>query len=578
MSERFKTYILPYLKKYKWFILATVILGTLTLFVSSMLTFTSGYLITRASERPETILLLYVPIVGVRAFGISRAVTKYLERLFGHSSVLRILSTMRVKLYNLLEPQALFIRSRFQTGDLLGTLADDIEHLQDAYIRTIFPTVSGLCIFLFSVITFSIFDWKFGIFIGLCMGIVVFAYPLFSLYFLKKRQQQLKEKRKHLYQSWTDALFGISDWMISGRTKTFTKSFMEHSRQSNEINRKMANWNYARAFQLNVITAIILIFVGLWSATAAQNGEIMPTYIAAFTLAMFPVMEGMTPISIAVEKIPTYEESLQRIDRIKEFAKEHPVRESKQVTFPKKPDIEIQNIYYRYQEGQEEAIKNISIHIPYGSKVAILGKSGAGKSTLLHLLLGVIEPSKGNIRIGGINPAEVTDQIFDYIGVLNQKPYLFNTTVRNNIRLGKSDATDEEVREAIRQVKLDDYIMSLPKGIHTQMQETGQRFSGGERQRIALARILLKNPPIVVLDEPTVGLDPKTELDLLETMFSSLEGKTVIMITHHLIGLEQMDQIIFLDQGEVAMMGTHEELMENNSRYRELYLMDRGEI
>lgn len=569
-----KKYILPYLKQYKWFVVATVLLGVLTILVSAMLTFTSGYLITGASEMPATILLLYVPIVGVRAFGISKAVTRYLERLFGHNTVLKILADMRVKLYAMLEPQALFIRSRFQTGDLLGTLADDIEHLQDAYIRTIFPTVTAIFIFVFSVVTFALFDWKFAIWIAICLSIVVFVYPLLSLYFLKKRQIELKEKRKHLYQSWTDTLFGLSDWIISGRTKSYVHKFMEQSKASHQIEKKIAEWSNTRTFQLQVITGLILIFVGVWAGMAAGNGEIIPTYIAAFTLAVFPLMEGLMPVSEAVEKLPSYQESLQRIENIE--IKPEAIKE--EILIPQQPNISIRNVSYRFTEGQAEAIKNMSLEIPYGSKVAILGKSGAGKSTLLQLLLGALPPSEGKIEIGGHTPEQFGDQIYDMISVLNQKPYLFATTVGNNIRLGKSEATEDEIDRVIKQVKLDEYIFSLPKGINTQMEETGQRFSGGERQRIALARILLKNTPVVILDEPTVGLDPATEWGLLQTVFAGLKGKTMIMITHHLMGMEHMDQIIFLDEGRIAMSGTHEELMANNQRYRELYLMDCGEL
>ena len=155
----FQTYIMPYLKQYNRSILLAIFFAMLTVFGASMLTFTSGYLISSASQRPENILMIYVPVVLVRTFGISRAVTHYLERLTGHNAVLKILSQMRVKLYGVLEPQALFIRSRFQTGDLLGTLADDIEHLQDVYIRTIFPTLVSLFLFVASIMSLALFDW-----------------------------------------------------------------------------------------------------------------------------------------------------------------------------------------------------------------------------------------------------------------------------------------------------------------------------------------------------------------------------------------------------------------------------------
>ncbi|GIQ65947.1 hypothetical protein PACILC2_45150 [Paenibacillus cisolokensis] len=160
--------------------------------------------------------------------------------------------------------------------------------------------------------------------------------------------------------------------------------------------------------------------------------------------------------------------------------------------------------------------------------------------------------------------------------VLNQKPHLFHTSIANNIRLGRSDASEDEIRHAIRRVGLEGLVSSLPAGIDTPMEEAGSRFSGGERQRIALARILLQPSPVVLLDEPTTGLDRETELDLIQTLFQVLEDRTVVWFTHRLTGMEAMDEILFLERGTVAMRGTHEELMNRYERYRRLYQLDHG--
>lgn len=161
------------------------------------------------------------------------------------------------------------------------------------------------------------------------------------------------------------------------------------------------------------------------------------------------------------------------------------------------------------------------------------------------------------------------------IAVLNQSPHLFDTTVANNIRLGRPDASDEDIRRVVRQVGLETLVDSLPDGYDTRMLETGGRFSGGERQRIALARILLQDTPVVILDEPTVGLDPQTERALLATMFTALQGKSLLWITHHLVGVEQMDEVIFIENGRIEMRGPHAELLERYPRYRNLYQLDR---
>lgn len=571
----FQAYIAPYLKKYKKAMIATILLGTLALLSAAMLTFTSGYLISSASLQPETILLLYVPIVAVRTFGLSRAVTHYLERLAGHNAVLKVLSEMRVKLYRMLEPQALMIRSRFQTGDLLGTLADDIEHLQDVYIRTIFPTVVGLCLFLYATIMLAFFDWIFALWIALCLGVIVFVYPFYSLYKLKKHQIDAKKQRSHLYRSLTDAIFGISDWMISGRKQEFVDGFMNDSKESHALETKLAYWNQSRAFQLQLLSGMILVMVGIWAGYSAEQGDIIPAYIAAFTLVTLPIIEGLIPLSHAIERIPAYEESLNRIEAIRKFVPEEVVFE-KEIELSKQADIEIESLSYRYEGEKNDAIYQLQLSIPHGQKLALLGKSGAGKSTLLQILQGAIEPTSGTVKVNGYAPILYGENIHNMVGVLNQKPYLFATTVENNIRLGNQHATTEEIQEVIRKVRLDDYINSLPDGLQTQMEETGQRFSGGERQRIALARILLQDTPIVILDEPTIGLDPVTESELVETILSTLQDKTIIWITHHLTGIEQMDKVLFLDKGQISMQGTHEELMAMNTRYQQLYLLDRG--
>lgn len=517
--------------------------------------------------------MLYVPIVLVRTFGISQAVTRYIERLLGHNVVLKILSSMRVRLYRVLEPQALFIRSRFQVGDLLGTLADDIEHLQDIYIRTIFPIIVALCLFLSSVIALSMFDWIFALWIGFCLSIVVFVYPFISLFLMKKQQLRLKETRSYLYTVLTDAVFGLTDWVISGREESFLNGFQRDTQQMAEEERKLAYWHQTRELQLRILSGFVLIFVGIWAGLEASAGEIAPTYIAAFTLVTLPILEGLIPVSKAVERIPTYQESLKRIEATES---EQVSEKQRKVSVSNDPDILIDQLTFQYASNTEETIRSFSLNISKGEKIALLGKSGAGKSTLLQILLGELLPTSGEVLINGHPPCDFGEKIYELISVLNQKPYLFATTVENNIRLGNEEATDVELERVIHQVKLDQYIHSLPDGLATQMRETGSRFSGGERQRIALARILLKDTPIVILDEPTIGLDPLIEKDLIDTIFQSLKDKTIIWVTHHLMGMERMDKILFMEKGSIVMEGNHQMLMKTNERYRALYELDRG--
>lgn len=287
---------------------------------------------------------------------------------------------------------------------------------------------------------------------------------------------------------------------------------------------------------------------------------------------MFSITDALLPINDAVETLPIYEESLDRLNKLENSL----IEEKDYVAWTKQAnnDIVVTSLQYQYPKEDEPIIKDVSFTIQEGEKVAILGRSGAGKSTLLKLLSGLIEPDRGEILIG--NQIVNSSALARSISVLNQKPHLFNTTVANNVRIGRENATDQEIVASLKQAKIYDYIASLPEGINTQMEELGQRFSGGERQRIAFARALIQETPIILLDEPTVGLDQITEMKLINTFISAVPEKTIVLVTHHLAGAEWMDKIIFVDEGEIAFSGSHKELMESNAYYRTLYEMDQG--
>lgn len=238
-------------------------------------------------------------------------------------------------------------------------------------------------------------------------------------------------------------------------------------------------------------------------------------------------------------------------------------------------DIEINRVSYRYAADDSYAVQDVSLHLPQGKRLAILGRSGGGKSTLLKLIQGALLPSAGKVLINNMPVQTLGESVTDVIAVLNQSPHLFDTTVANNLRIGRPHATDEEIRQVAAQVGLSGLIESLPQGYDTPMLETGLRFSGGERQRIALARVLLRETPVIILDEPTVGLDPVTERELMRTILDSLQGKTMIWVTHHLIGAEQMDELIFMENGKIAMQGSHEQLLAGEERYHRLIELDR---
>ena len=286
-------------------------------------------------------------------------------------------------------------------------------------------------------------------------------------------------------------------------------------------------------------------------------------------------MDTFIPVSQAMEEWPMYKDSVLRLNKLSnDEIKPNPDQSAANPDTFK--EIKMNDVTFNYPGESVSLIKNVSLEVKRGQKLAIIGPSGVGKTTLLQLLLGSLIPTKGSVTIDGINVTRLQNNQAKCFSVLDQHPFLFNTSVLNNVRIGNENASNEDVKQAIKDVGLEDYIKSLPDGYNTNVRESGVRFSGGQRQRLALARILLQNNPIVLLDEPTVGLDPITENDLIKTLDRVLKGKTVIWVTHHLQGLSNMNQVIFLENGSIKMEGTPSELYKNNPRYRKLYAMDQG--
>ncbi|WP_203364038.1 thiol reductant ABC exporter subunit CydC [Bacillus sp. REN10] len=571
-----KGWVLPYLKENKRLLLFVVLLGLLTVFSASFLMYTSGYLISKAATRPENLLMIYIPIVGVRTFGIGRAVSRYIERLVGHDVVLKILSKMRLKVYQLIEPQVTHPRSSLKTGDVLGILAEDIERLQDIYLKTVFPSLVSLFLYLIAVIALGFFSWPFALLMAIYAGVLVFLFPFVSLLVMKAKTQQIKQGRHALYGRLTDAVMGVSDWQYSGRQKEFIQQYEQAEHQLLLLEQKRNRFVRWRNLMAQVVIAIMVVSMLIWTANASASGAIDYTLIAAFVLVLFPLTEAFLPLSDAISEIPSYQDSIDRLSNLEE-TKQQIATEHKETVAELKEQpltLQLEHVSFQYEEHRR-VLEDVSFSITQGEHIALLGPSGSGKSTILKLIEGVVPPTAGSVTLNGVATSHVSDTISKWVAVLNQHPHLFDTTILNNIRLGRPDATDEEVYKAAKQVQIHELIESLPHGYETPMHEMGSRFSGGERQRIALARILLQNAPLVILDEPTVGLDPVTEKELLTTIFAVLKGKSILWITHHLAFVYQADRVLFLDQGKMILQGTHEQLLETNERYQRLYKLDR---
>ncbi|MBM7544599.1 ATP-binding cassette subfamily C protein CydC [Weissella beninensis] len=570
------SWVLPYLRKNKKLLVLVIFLGFMTVFCGTALMFTSGYLISRSAQHPTNVLLVYVPIVLTRAFGIGRPTFRYVERLTSHNWVLKLVSNLRRKLYQSLESTTMTIRQKYQTGDVLAVLADDIDHIENLYLRTIFPIIIGWLLYLAVGIFIGTYNWLVGILMLVLFGCITILVPIISLIFNGVRMQNERKLQQKFYTELTDTVLGLSDWVIANRQKDLIAKQDILINQQSHLKRINHHFDWWRDFIIQLI--VVLIVIGMLWFTSLEFGSNVKTvnWIAAFVLAIFPLIDAFKAISEGLAEVPIHHNSLVRMNSYQNSNSN--INDIPNEVIPQNLKIDIKNVSYTYPVNTEATFKNLNLVIPMGSKIAVLGPSGAGKTTLLNMILGDLNPQLGSITLGGENISKWQTKRSTIFAVLDQRPYLFNTTILNNIRLGNLGATDEQVKAAIAAVGLKEMVEALPNGYLTIMTEGGQRFSGGEQQRFALARILLQDTPIIILDEPTVSLDPITENSVLETVFKLFKDKTIIWVTHHLIGINHVDQVVFLNDGKIEMHGQPNDLYRTNQKFKQLLDLDRGLI
>lgn len=566
-------WVKPFLKRYKWTLVLAITLGIVTFICASGLMFTAGYLISKSATMPFNILLVYVPIVLTRAFGIFRPVTNYFERLVSHNWVLKMTSAFRKKLYDSLEQDAVFFNSKYRIGDILGLLSEDVAHIQNLYLRTIFPMLVAFGLYAIIVIGMGIISPLMGLLMLVLFGLIIVAVPVWSVLVNGARQQLEKQYTNALYADLTDNIMGITDWVFAGRSADYLQHYDQSEKNVLASQKAMKRFGHWRDFILQVMILLVVVSLIIWGAArfGGQWGG-SANWIAAFVLCVFPLDEVLSSLPAAAQETNVYTDSLKRLNELPQ----PPAPSKVNIDIAAPYYLKITDVYYRYPKTEKMILRGLNLDVKPGEKLAILGRSGAGKSTLASLIRGDRKPTSGTVTLNNVPTDEFGDAISNYIGIVHQSPYLFHTTILNNIRLGNEDATEKQVWDVLERVGLATMIRRLPKGLHTMVDEAGLRFSGGERHRLSLARILLKDAPIILLDEPTVGLDPVTEEKVIETFMKQLQGKTLIWITHHLQGIEMMDQVVFIESGKISMQGSPAELQKTNEHYRALKKADEG--
>ncbi len=550
----------------------SVLLGFLTVISSVGLMGTSAWLISAAALHPS-IAKLEVAIVGVRFFGILRGISRYLERLSSHQVTFQVLKDLRVWFYRSLAPLAPARLQTYRSGDLLSRIVSDIKTLEDFYIRSLAPPLVAILVGIASVVFLGGYLSAAGYLLGfffLLLGLVV---PLIVRRLSLQPGRTLVHQRSRLHETLINFVQGLPDLLVFGRTED-RKQQMEVVNQ--HYNR--AQLSLARISGLNEGAGILLSNLAMWLVLIAaipgiRTGELPGVMLAVLALVTLSLFESVQPLPEAVENLSS---SLESGSRLMEVIHAEPaVKDPPQpARFPDQLSLHARQVSFTYPGNSSPALQEVSFHLQEKEFLAVVGPSGSGKSTLASLLLRFWDGYQGSLAIGAekiILNKLPQEEVRGRVSVVSQNSYLFHETIRENIALGKPDATDQEITAAAQKAKLHQFIRSLPAGYETYVGERGQRLSGGERQRIAIARAVLKDAPIFLLDEPTANLDPLTEQEVLSTLFDVLRGKTSLLITHRLVGLSEVDRILVFHQGRILEQGTEAELLAKKGFYYQMW-------
>ena len=567
--------LLGFMRPYWWRVLLGVLLGVATVASNVGLLATAAYVISAAAVVPF-LAMLTVPVYLVRLFSVSRAASRYAERLVSHDVTFRLLAELRTRFFIRLAPLAPARLLKYRSGDLLARIVKDVEELQNVYLRSFSPVAVALAVCALATLVLFTFDATMA-FVALgfltATGIGVPVVVLVLSKGLGRRQLQL---RAELDARIVDDVQGVQDLLA------FCREGGEHHEIST-INTKLARvqrrmalvWGLQNALgdlMMNLaLVAVLIVAIPLVAA-----GEMDGVFLAFVALVVLGSFEALAPLGAAFQVLGR---SVGAGERLFEISDSEP-----QVTDPPEPlslpqdgTLALDRVSFRYEEDSSPALRDVSFVLRPGSRIAVVGPSGSGKSTLAGLILRFWDPDSGEVRLGGRDVrCYAQEDLRARIGVVSQDTHVFNDTVRNNLLLADPEADDASLHRAIREAHLVDLVEGLPDGLDGYVGEQGERLSGGERQRLAVARALLKDAPLLVLDEATANLDTVTERELLGTIRELMRGRTTLQITHRLVEMETMDEILVLDEGRVVERGTHENLVRRNGPYRRMLAVQDG--
>ncbi|MFD6078467.1 thiol reductant ABC exporter subunit CydD [Streptomyces hydrogenans] len=553
-----------------------LLLGSLALGAAVGLMAVSGWLISRASEQPP-VLHLMVAVTATRAFGIGRAVFRYAERLVSHDAVLRMLAELRVSVYARLERIAPAGLRRTRRGDLLARLVHDVDALQDYWLRWLLPAGAALLVGLGSVGFTAWLLPEAGAVLAVGLLVAGVLVPPLGAALARRAERRLAPARGVLATAVADPLRGCAELTVAGALRGRLDRARAADRTLTGIASRQSAAAALGAGLSAVVCGLTVVAAAGVGVQAVRDGRLDGVALAVVVLTPLAAFEAVTGLPLAVQYRQRVRHSAERVFEVLDAPV--PVHEPAVPAAPPAGPfpLELAGIGARYAGQEHPALDGFALTLDAGRRVAVVGASGSGKTTLAQVLLRFLDVEAGTYKIGGVPAWELDgDDVRRFVGLCAQDAHLFDSSLRENLRLARTDASDEQLREALRRARLLDWVDGLPDGLDTLVGEHGSKLSGGQRQRLALARALLADFPVLVLDEPAEHLDLATADALTDDLLRATEGRTTVLITHRLRGLDAVDEVVVLDGGRTVQRGPYAELAAEDGPLRRMLEQERA--
>ncbi|PME28979.1 cysteine/glutathione ABC transporter ATP-binding protein/permease CydC [Vibrio sp. 10N.286.55.E10] len=566
--------LLPYLKLYKkhWFGLSLgMLLAFATLSASIGLLTLSGWFISASAVAGLTIARetfnYMLPGGGVRGLAMSRTAGRWGERVVSHNATFKLLTDLRIFFFKKLAPLIPGRISNLRDADLLNRLVADVDAMDHVYLRLVSPVTVGVLGIFFLTLFLMWFDSSLGLILGSILLIMLLVWPILFYKLGKRNGGELTQNKADLRVTTLDWIEGYSELTLFGAEERYRNAILETQQKlmANQfVNANLTGMASAALMLFNGLTLVLM----LWLAADGVGDNAPDPFIALMAFATMASFELLMPIAGAFQHLGQTLSSARRLNEV--ILSEPEVQFAEEKLDINKPlDITFSNVTFNYPDSERSVLNAVDLTIPATNKVAIVGQTGSGKSTLIQLLTRYWDPKKGYISIAGIELTQWNEsQLRESISVVSQRVDILNGTLRDNLLIAKPDANDDHLANILKDVGLEKLLEN--NALDSWLGDGGRQLSGGEKRRIGIARAILHDAPILLLDEPTEGLDKQTEQSIMALFEKHFEGKTVIFITHRLIGLESMDSIVLIEQGEIVENGSHETLLNEEGRYFQL--------